>query len=80
MNFRLIGLSLAIAALAVTGLDAKTVTRPCKKNLSTGQLIYELPGVSSDYIIEEKGFKQKSSDGRFAYGTCTINLKYQPPD
>ena len=80
MFLRTIGLSLAIAALAITGVDAKTVTRTCKKNISTGIITYDVSDFSSDYIIDVKNFKQTSRDATWIYGVCTIKLAYSPPD
>ena len=80
MNFRTVGLSLAIVALAFTSVDAKTVTRSCKKNLSTGIITYDVSDFSSDYIIDVKKFKQTSRDATWIYGVCTIKLTYSPPD
>jgi hypothetical protein len=80
MTFRIFGLSLAIVALAFTSVDAKTVTRACKKNISTGMLSYDVSDFSSDYIIDVKSFKQTSRDANWIYGMCTIKLTYSPPD
>lgn len=60
--------------------DAKTVTKSCKKDLSSGEYIYDTVGISEDYIINVTAFREASRDGRYAYGTCTIDLKYQPAD
>jgi hypothetical protein len=80
MNFRIVGLVLAVAALAFTSVDAKTVTRTCKKSVSTGIITYDVSDFSSDYIIDVKTFKQTSRDANWIYGVCTIKLTYSPPD
>jgi hypothetical protein len=80
MNTRIFVLALTVAALAITSLNAKTVTRPCKKNLSTGILNYDVSDFSSDYVIDAKNFKQTSRDAKWIYGVCTIKLTYSPPD
>lgn len=77
-------LGLAAAGIVAFGLahaaGNKTVTEPCTKNLATGEYSYDSHGWSSDYIIAMVSFHESRRDGRTAYGTCTITLRYQPPD
>jgi hypothetical protein len=58
----------------------KTVTEPCTKNLATGEYNYDSSGWSEDYIIAMVSFHESKRDGRTAYGSCTITLRYQPAD
>ncbi|MEJ1970306.1 MAG: hypothetical protein WDN03_17010 [Rhizomicrobium sp.] len=67
-------------ALAAGAAEAKTVTKPCKKNLSIGAYDFDMAGISEDWTFNVVKFVEKSRDASFAYGTCTIVLKYQPPD
>ncbi len=68
------------ALLAATGAEAKTVKQACTKNLATGKISYDVSKFSSDYIIGRVSFHETSRKGGTAYGTCTIQLKFQPPD
>jgi len=66
------------ALLAASSADAKTVTESCKKELASGIYTYDLSKISENYIISVVRFRETSRDSRYAYGVCTINLKYQP--
>jgi hypothetical protein len=68
----------ATALLATSSADAKTVTESCKKELASGIYTYDLSKISEDYVISVVRFRETSRDSRYAYGVCTINLKYQP--
>ena len=70
--------ALAVAMLAAASADAKTITEACKKELASGIYTYNLSKISEDYVISVVRFRETSRDSRFAYGVCTINLKYQP--
>ena len=74
--------ALAIAAVlgAASSAEAKTVTESCKKELASGIYTYDLSKISENYIISVVRFRETSRDSRYAYGVCTINLKYQPAD
>lgn len=73
-------LAAASTAAIAPSASAKTVTESCRKDLSTGMFAYNSAGWSEDYIITITRFKETSRDARYAYGVCTINLKYQPAD
>ncbi len=79
---KLAPLVFAFAAIPLPAFAAKdkTVTEPCPKNLATGEYQYDSSSWSEDYIITVKSFKETRRDGRTAHGTCTIFLKFQPPD
>jgi hypothetical protein len=68
----------ATALLAASSADAKTLTEACKKELASGIYTYDLSKISEDYVISVVRFRETSRDSRYAYGVCTINLKYQP--
>jgi hypothetical protein len=68
----------AAALLAASSADAKTITEACKKELASGIYTYDLSKISEDYVISVVRFRETSRDSRYAYGVCTINLKYQP--
>jgi hypothetical protein len=74
--------TLAIAAvlLAASSAEAKTITESCKKELASGIYTYDLSKISENYVISVVRFRESSRDSRYAYGVCTINLKYQPAD
>jgi hypothetical protein len=68
----------AAALLAASSAEAKTITEACKKELASGIYSYDLSKISEDYTISVVRFRETSRDSRYAYGVCTINLKYQP--
>jgi hypothetical protein len=70
----------AAALLAASSAEAKTVTESCKKELASGIYTYDLSKISEDYVISIVRFRETSRDSRYAYGVCTINLKYQPAE
>jgi hypothetical protein len=72
--------ALALAAAAAPAAQGKTVTEACRKDLSTGIVSFDSSRYSEDYILRVITFRQTSRDARYAYGVCTISVKYQPPD
>ena len=78
----LMALAAASASILVAAppASAKTVTQSCRKDLRSGMYDYDSSKWSEDYIITVTRFKETSRDARYAYGVCTINLKYQPAD
>jgi hypothetical protein len=70
----------AVVLLTASSADAKTVTESCKKELASGIYTYDLSKISEDYVISVVRFRETSRDSRYAYGVCTINLKYQPAE
>jgi hypothetical protein len=75
-----IALAAASVLVAAPPAGAKTVTEACKKDLRSGIYDYDSSKWSEDYIITVTRFKETSRDARYAYGVCTISLKYQPAD
>lgn len=80
---RRILVGLAAAGMVIGFAQAagnKTVTEPCTKNLATGEYTYDSSGWSEDFVIAMVSFHESHRDGRTAYGSCTITLRYQPAD
>ena len=73
-------LAAAVALVLASGAQANTVKQACTRNLDTGAYEYDSSGWSSDYIVTVVAFKENYREGGIAYGICTIDLKYQPPN